>query len=402
MPPPADDDVLDADGVDPIGPFLETPEPTAFGNRVYPLKPSPAVEPDPPPYDWSAREEDALGPISPLLAARPVRRRSMPWLAAGLAFVVLGSLGVLAWTRNLDANSLRTTLAAAPAPVPAEPLPRGALAIEIPPPAPDLASLPVIDPAPPVLAAPPPPAVEVVSIPEEVPPVSERPQVEPKTAPRPKPPPVKAAAPSPKPKPAAVKTKAPPIKTKAPSVKAKPVRAPPTKAAALPKAPPSRPKAPLRTERSPAKLAPAPAPAAKAPAQKPAERPEPSTVVNPMPPSEVDRALRELLRKQAAADEAASRAPPGRGAPALQGPAFNCRLARSRSERMVCGEPDLAEADRRLNNVFNRAMQRSPNPRALRQEQDRWLAQREALAPDHDAVLDHYEGRIAELREEAR
>jgi uncharacterized protein len=124
--------------------------------------------------------------------------------------------------------------------------------------------------------------------------------------------------------------------------------------------------------------------------------------VNPLPPSEVDRALRELLRRQAAAEGAASRTQTARAPPALQGPAFNCRLARSRSERMVCGEPDLAEADRRLNNVFNRAMQRSPNPRALRQEQDRWLAQREALAPDHDAVLDHYEGRIAELREEAR
>jgi uncharacterized protein len=57
----------------------------------------------------------------------------------------------------------------------------------------------------------------------------------------------------------------------------------------------------------------------------------------------------------------------------------------------------LAAADWRLHNVFERAMAESPNPRRLRAEQDRWLAAREAAAPDPGAVLGVYEERIDQL-----
>jgi uncharacterized protein len=94
--------------------------------------------------------------------------------------------------------------------------------------------------------------------------------------------------------------------------------------------------------------------------------------------------------------------PPVRAAPAapLRGPSFNCRYARSPSERMVCGEPDLAAADRRLAAEFDRAMARTDDPRALRRQQDRWLAARERAGSDYDAVRDLYDIRLRELREE--
>lgn len=78
-------------------------------------------------------------------------------------------------------------------------------------------------------------------------------------------------------------------------------------------------------------------------------------------------------------------------------PSFNCRYARSESEQMVCSDSELAAADRELHEVFERAMARTDRPRALRREQDRWLAHREAAAPDPAAVLDVYVERIAEL-----
>ncbi len=85
---------------------------------------------------------------------------------------------------------------------------------------------------------------------------------------------------------------------------------------------------------------------------------------------------------------------------AFQGPSFNCRYARSVTERMVCGEPELAAADRRLAREFDRAMARTPDPRGLRRQQDRWLAARERAGDDYDAVLRLYAIRTQELREE--
>jgi hypothetical protein len=78
-------------------------------------------------------------------------------------------------------------------------------------------------------------------------------------------------------------------------------------------------------------------------------------------------------------------------------PSFNCRNARTSAEQLVCSDPVLAAADWRLHNAFEQASAQSPSPRALRLEQDRWLAVREAAAPDPRAVLDVYEQRIDEL-----
>jgi uncharacterized protein YecT (DUF1311 family) len=79
------------------------------------------------------------------------------------------------------------------------------------------------------------------------------------------------------------------------------------------------------------------------------------------------------------------------------GPSFNCRIARSASERLVCADPDLARLDRRLNAAYEDAIAAGADRRALRREQDQWLAVRERAAPDPDAVADTYRRRIEEL-----
>ena len=79
-------------------------------------------------------------------------------------------------------------------------------------------------------------------------------------------------------------------------------------------------------------------------------------------------------------------------------PSFNCRYARSTSEEMVCGDPQLAAADRRLNRAYERAIASGIPARELRAEQDDWLEIREdAARRSPSAVASVYEQRIREL-----
>ncbi|HEY8615302.1 lysozyme inhibitor LprI family protein [Phenylobacterium sp.] len=81
-------------------------------------------------------------------------------------------------------------------------------------------------------------------------------------------------------------------------------------------------------------------------------------------------------------------------------PSFNCRYARSPSERLVCSDPELAAADRRLARAYNRAVAAGIPARELRAEQDDWLSIREQAARRSPrAVASVYEQRIQELNE---
>lgn len=84
-------------------------------------------------------------------------------------------------------------------------------------------------------------------------------------------------------------------------------------------------------------------------------------------------------------------------------PSFNCRYARSQSERMVCVDPNLAAADRRLARAYGEAIDAGVPERVLRRQQDVWLGAREGAArygPEDVARV--YEARIAELQQMAR
>ena len=61
-------------------------------------------------------------------------------------------------------------------------------------------------------------------------------------------------------------------------------------------------------------------------------------------------------------------------------PSFNCRFARSPSERMVCVDPSLAAADRRLARAYREAIGAGIPERVLRRQQDVWLGARESAA----------------------
>lgn len=77
-----------------------------------------------------------------------------------------------------------------------------------------------------------------------------------------------------------------------------------------------------------------------------------------------------------------------------------CAAARSRAAQMVCGDPDLAAADRTLNQAYRRALRSGAAPEQLRQDQRDWLAIREdAALRSPQAVASVYDQRIEELNQ---
>ena len=80
-------------------------------------------------------------------------------------------------------------------------------------------------------------------------------------------------------------------------------------------------------------------------------------------------------------------------------PSFDCRYARSRAELMVCADPGLAEADRRLDAAYRHALDVGVPAWRLERQQRRWLRAREGAAFEApEEVAGVYEARIAELQ----
>ena len=114
--------------------------------------------------------------------------------------------------------------------------------------------------------------------------------------------------------------------------------------------------------------------------------------------------------RQVAPPAPAIRQPPPLAAPAepgvaqvqRQGPAragFDCSGARSPAEAMVCGDPELAAADREMSRAYRRALQSGSAPAgAVRQDQRDFLDIREdAARHSRRALAQVYRQRIEEL-----
>jgi len=93
-------------------------------------------------------------------------------------------------------------------------------------------------------------------------------------------------------------------------------------------------------------------------------------------------------------------APPSRG---VSRPSFDCRYARSRAEQMVCADPELAAADRRMSQAYRQALTAGVPHQTLDRQQAAWMAAREDAARfGPAAVADVYGERTAELQGMAR
>jgi uncharacterized protein YecT (DUF1311 family) len=78
----------------------------------------------------------------------------------------------------------------------------------------------------------------------------------------------------------------------------------------------------------------------------------------------------------------------------------DCRDAPGLAEAMVCADPDLAAADRRMRAAYVAALRAGAPPDLLGRDQDAWLAAREEAAQwSRRALAEAYRRRIAELRD---
>ncbi|HEX5776653.1 MAG TPA: hypothetical protein VFX95_08240 [Caulobacteraceae bacterium] len=167
-----------------------------------------------------------------------------------------------------------------------------------------------------------------------------------------------------------------------------------------------------------AEVAPAPAqpedprPAVKAPASEASPSPSPPT---PAPPA-TRQAAQAAPRPAPIPPPAAPRTvetpptpaytptpPPSWRAVRTTRPSFNCRYARTVSEQMVCTDPGLATADRRLARAYHQAIRRGIPEPELRRQQDIWLGVRESAArAGPEGVARAYAERTAQLQAMAR
>jgi uncharacterized protein len=83
--------------------------------------------------------------------------------------------------------------------------------------------------------------------------------------------------------------------------------------------------------------------------------------------------------------------------PRRTSPSFNCAQARSTTEKLICGDEELARLDRDLGALHQRAKQAAPDRRAFQRNSDAEWQQREATCRDRECLLRWYAQRRAEL-----
>jgi hypothetical protein len=125
-------------------------------------------------------------------------------------------------------------------------------------------------------------------------------------------------------------------------------------------------------------------------------QPEPTQVAEAPPPE-------QKAQPTPPAPQPSARPEPEPTASASAQPSFNCRSARTRTERLVCGSGALAALDRRMSSMFYSALANSDNQTraALRRSRDRFLAFRERCG-DEACVAQAYRDRMDEIRDMSR
>lgn len=80
-------------------------------------------------------------------------------------------------------------------------------------------------------------------------------------------------------------------------------------------------------------------------------------------------------------------------------PSFDCAKARSRSERLICGDTELAALDRDTGRLHARAKAATGNSAAFRRQNDAAWKQREARCRDKACLVAWYAQRRAQLQQ---
>ncbi|MBI3527983.1 MAG: hypothetical protein HY067_08430 [Betaproteobacteria bacterium] len=77
--------------------------------------------------------------------------------------------------------------------------------------------------------------------------------------------------------------------------------------------------------------------------------------------------------------------------------ALDCSRAITNSEKLLCSNPRLAEADERMALAFRGAIHRGAEPRSLMEAQRAWIHDARDVCNDVECMLKAYEERISDL-----
>src|ERR1700757_4648417 len=82
------------------------------------------------------------------------------------------------------------------------------------------------------------------------------------------------------------------------------------------------------------------------------------------------------------------------------GPSFSCERAHSATEKMICGDVELSRLDRDLSSAFVAlSAQPGTDNKALRTDEDFWLAGKRNLCSSKECLVLAYRSRIDDLND---
>jgi uncharacterized protein len=79
---------------------------------------------------------------------------------------------------------------------------------------------------------------------------------------------------------------------------------------------------------------------------------------------------------------------------------FDCGKARSRAERIICSDGELARQDRELGRLYARARDAAPDSAAFRRQNEQEWRRRETTCDDRECLLRWYAQRRSQLNAE--
>jgi uncharacterized protein len=76
---------------------------------------------------------------------------------------------------------------------------------------------------------------------------------------------------------------------------------------------------------------------------------------------------------------------------------FDCTKAATKSEKLICADPQVSAADEQLAELYRRILEQSSDKDGLKKEQRNWIKTQRDACPDAACMLKAYQARIAAL-----
>jgi uncharacterized protein len=86
------------------------------------------------------------------------------------------------------------------------------------------------------------------------------------------------------------------------------------------------------------------------------------------------------------------------GMPYVHSASFDCAKAKTKIDKLVCGDPKLSDLDDKLTALYNQVLAKSPVPEDTKEQQREWVKQSRNTCKDADCLQQAYTSRISDLQ----